>query len=518
MERRVEGGPDGNIAAGGRGCGQAVEHRLAVLAAAVIARLAEEQVHEHMPPRSGHDSRQRLAAAVEWLAAAGGCEVVELPGSDASSQRRVLVAEPHLRGAGEGPGGDALLVQDLDLGRVGHEVARQQRGDSKQKLLAVERRSLVEQGRHAPDEDRREDDRCPLQNRIGHERRLGRPSAEPAEPRLAAPLEVGPILVVHRREPPPFTRAVASVVPRVLPPAVGRDDVGAEHRAGGLAKQPLAAEDEVGLLDPRVVVDHGDERGAESVAGVGVAHIVAAGEAEVRARLQELDFGHRGDRRSRGLDYLERRAIVDHDNPHRPPAFEPPQRLKTPGRDVKAAKLEHDEAEGGVRVVAQQNSQRVGQVAAVIEGRLDAAGFGQDAAGLDPEPAPGCGQLPHERRVIGEEAVSLAGGFAADKCCDQRPGVLSQLGRIVRQRVGGGGGGDGGRRGRRRSNRPDRRRQAERCGRLVEEGVAVPGVGLEVGALGPLVPGVDEHEPVLGRLLADGAVDRRPQPGAVAGR
>ena len=55
----------------------------------------------------------------------------------------------------------------------------------------------------------------------------------------------------------------------------------------------------------------------------------------------------------------------------------------------------------------------------------------------------------------------------------------------------------------------------ERRRRLLEGRIAVPHIGLEVGTLGPLIPGVDEHELPLGRLLPLHLLDGAPQPAAV---
>ena len=45
---------------------------------------------------------------------------------------------------------------------------------------------------------------------------------------------------------------------------------------------------------------------------------------------------------------------------------------------------------------------------------------------------------------------------------------------------------------------------------LLQHPIAVPHVGLEVGTLGPLIPGVDKHQLPLGRLLPLHLLDRAP--------
>ena len=56
---------------------------------------------------------------------------------------------------------------------------------------------------------------------------------------------------------------------------------------------------------------------------------------------------------------------------------------------------------------------------------------------------------------------------------------------------------------------------SQRRPRLFEVAIAVPDIGLQMAPFGPFVPGVDEHQPPLGGLLAAGAGDRAAQPPAI---
>ena len=180
--------------------------------------------------------------------------------------------------------GHALFVSDHDPGVVDDAVAGQQAVNRQQKLLPVEKRSLVEGLRPLRREHRREDIRGPLEDRLVKRCRLGAAAAQAAKLGRPTRLPSSPLPLVEFAEGRPLAGVVNLVVPGVLVPAVGRDDVGAEHRPGPLGERRQALAHELGVAHDRVIVDHGDEAGPEHVAGMGVADVIAPGEAEVFAR------------------------------------------------------------------------------------------------------------------------------------------------------------------------------------------------------------------------------------------
>ena len=512
-QRRIERGPHLHVAATGRGGDQRLEHRLAVFAATVEAGLAEEQVDEHVRPAVGGEGRDLGGVGGQPLAPRGGRVPLEPGSADRGRLDGRVVSELELPPLRHPRRGDTFLVGDRDPGLVDGEVAGEQAVDRQQELLPVEEGPLIEGPAALRREHRREDEGGALKNRLAERGRLRAAAAQAPELGRPARLPGRPLPLVEFAERRPLAGLVDLVVPGVLVPAVGRDDVGPEHRPGPRRERRQALLHELGIAHDRVVVDHGDEAGPEHVAGMGVADVVALGEAEVFAREQERHVGRGGEQLAGPGDRRRLGAVVDHDDVH--PAVagrEPPQRGHAAGRDLGLVELQHHERErlGGLRPRGQhrgRDRRRIGERNDTVPELADGPAL------IEPEPVAG-GRQPRDRRdMLEQEAVRGVGHVTTEQRAEPRPSVLEH-GRVSgRHACGRRGGG-----GRLRHGPPPGGLGHERRRRLLEGRIAVPHVGLEVRSLGPLVPGVDEHELPLGRLLPLHLLDDAPQPAAVERR
>ena len=264
------------------------------------------------------------------------------------------------------------------------------------------------------------------------------------------------------------------------------------------------------VVDHRVVVDHGDELRPEHIASVAVADVVAAGEAEILLRADERDAGAIPEQLLRAGHGGRLGAVVDHDHMHGPTgAVEPLERFEAAGRHLRLVVLQHDK---GKRLLGIASGQLPGggQIGRRVEGDAAAGDPAGWSALLEQEFVAGGREGRERGQVIGEKLMAageerIVLRLAAEEQPQPGPAVIPH-GRMAGRRQAG------------RSSRLalDRHLPGQQGrGRLLEVAVAVPRVGLEMRALGPFVPGVDEHELPLGGLLPLHPLDRAPQPAAV---
>ena len=182
-----------------------------------------------MRPAVGGEGRDLTGVGLEPLPAQGSLVTLEPHLAEPGRLDDRVVAERELGSLRHPRRGHPLFVGDHDPGVVDDAVAGQQAVNRQQKLLPVEKRPLVEGLRPLRREHRREDIRGPLKDRLVKRCRLGAAAAQPAKLSRPSRLPGRPLPLVEFAERRPLAGLVDLVVPRVLVPAVGRDDVGPEH-------------------------------------------------------------------------------------------------------------------------------------------------------------------------------------------------------------------------------------------------------------------------------------------------
>ena len=157
---------------------------------------------------------------------------------------------------------------------------------------------------------------------------------------------------------------------------------------------------------------------------MGVADVVALGEAEIFAREQERHIGHSGKQLAGPGDRRRLGTVVDHDNMHPAKAGrEPPQRGHAAGRDLGLIELEHDERER-VSSLRPRCEHRGGDGRGIVEGDDVWADLTGGPARVEEQPQTGSPQPRDRRDLLQQEAVRALGQLAAKQHAESRSAVF----------------------------------------------------------------------------------------------